>query len=75
MNQSIFSIEHDKQPGEDVLAGKWLHPTTGAVEDSNSGSSTQVTKDSIKYTYFIRQQRFDFSFFSKQFYFCLSERL
>jgi len=42
----------------DVLAGKFLHPTTGAVEDTNSGSSTAVTKDSIKFTYFIHHQRF-----------------
>ena len=42
----------------DVLAGKFLNQYTGAVEDTASAGSTAVTKDSIKFTYFIHHQRF-----------------
>ena len=53
-------MENNVQPGTDVLAGKFLHPTTGAVEDTDTtGSGTAVAKDSIKFTYFIHHQRFE----------------
>ena len=53
-------MENNVQPGTDVLAGKFLHPTTGAVEDTDTtGTGTAVTKDSIKFTYFIHHQRFE----------------
>ena len=63
----------------DVLKGKWLHPTTGAVLDASITDATEVTKDSIKFTYFIHHQRFGHPirpFFDlKRPYFDLSEKL